>query len=284
MTFRQITSSTEQFVFHAVINYLDSILTHLGSMLSHYVLASIGIKDIDSTFNTAIRVYHSGLLPILKKTVEIFFGKELLKTLFATETFSLGLDMPARTVLLMSARKFDGADNRWITSGEYIRMSGRAGLRGKDDRGFVILMVDHKMSSEDAKQITKVCSDLFGESSCKGSTKLTFSSYNMVLNLLRVEGVNPELMLERSFYQFQNYDPSQVLRRVGFMRLIYFNLSVFPATQEKAIEIENMHLELERDITAFFNMEKQVFMGFSSDSIDENHSLAELQPISERSM
>ncbi|VDO33181.1 unnamed protein product [Haemonchus placei] len=148
-----------------------------------------------------IGVHHSGLLPILKETVEILFGEGLLKvTLFATETFSMGLNMPARTVLFTSARKFDGVDNRWITSGEYIQMSGRAGRRGKDDRGLVILMVDHKMSSEDAKQIIKGATDPLNS-----QFRLT---YNMVLNLLRVEGVNPEFMLERSFYQFQNYDYS----------------------------------------------------------------------------
>uniref|UniRef100_A0A1I7XBM8 Helicase ATP-binding domain-containing protein n=1 Tax=Heterorhabditis bacteriophora TaxID=37862 RepID=A0A1I7XBM8_HETBA len=107
-----------------------------------------------------IGVHHSGLLPILKETIEILFGEGLLKTLFATETFSMGLNMPARTVLFTSARKFDGKDYRWISSGEYIQMSGRAGRRGKDDRGLVILMVDHKMSSEDAKQIIKVMNSL----------------------------------------------------------------------------------------------------------------------------
>ncbi|VDM72223.1 unnamed protein product [Strongylus vulgaris] len=146
----------------------------------------------------------------------------------------MGLNMPARTVLFTSARKFDGADNRWITSGEYIQMSGRAGRRGKDDRGLVILMVDHKMSSEDAKQIIKGATDPLNS-----QFRLT---YNMVLNLLRVEGVNPEFMLERSFYQFQNYDAIPGLKR---------------RAQEKAVEIEDMHIEHERDITAFFDMEKQ---------------------------
>ena len=58
-----------------------------------------------------------------------------LQALFATETFSTGLNMPAKTVVFTNARKFDGGGFRWVTSGEYIQMSGRAGRRGKDDRG-----------------------------------------------------------------------------------------------------------------------------------------------------
>lgn len=58
-----------------------------------------------------------------------------MQALFATETFSTGLNMPAKTVVFTNVRKFDGAGFRWITSGEYIQMSGRAGRRGKDDRG-----------------------------------------------------------------------------------------------------------------------------------------------------
>lgn len=55
--------------------------------------------------------------------------------LFATETFSTGLNMPAKTVVFTNARKFDGGGFRWISSGEYIQMSGRAGRRGLDDLG-----------------------------------------------------------------------------------------------------------------------------------------------------
>lgn len=75
----------------------------------------------------------------------------------------MGLNMPARTVLFTSARKFDGKNHRWLTSGEYIQMSGRAGRRGLDDKGLVILMVDAKMSSDDAKQIIKVYCIFFHE-------------------------------------------------------------------------------------------------------------------------
>ena len=64
--------------------------------------------------------------------------------------------MPAKTVLFTSARKFDGTNNRWISSGEYIQMSGRAGRRGKDEKGLVILMLDTQMSEEQAIQLIKV--------------------------------------------------------------------------------------------------------------------------------
>ncbi|KAL3868895.1 hypothetical protein ACJMK2_041651 [Sinanodonta woodiana] len=144
-----------------------------------------------------IGIHHSGLLPLLKETIEILFSEGLIKALFATETFAMGLNMPARTVLFTSARKFDGKDFRWVTSGEYIQMSGRAGRRGLDDRGIVILMVDEKMSPAVGKMIIKGQPDPLNS-----AFHLT---YNMVLNLLRVEEINPEYMLERSFYQFQNY-------------------------------------------------------------------------------
>lgn len=61
-----------------------------------------------------IGVHHGGLLPILKETVEILFSEGLLKCLFATETFAMGLNMPARTVLFTSARKYDGTEYRWV--------------------------------------------------------------------------------------------------------------------------------------------------------------------------
>ncbi|CAB1318097.1 unnamed protein product [Coregonus sp. 'balchen'] len=165
-------------------------------------------KLVEEVFNNAVEhvlpllkrgigIHHGGLLPILKETIEILFSEGLLKALFATETFAMGINMPARTVLFTSARKFDGKDFRWITSGEYIQMSGRAGRRGMDERGIVIFMVDEKMSPAVGKQLLKGSADPLNS-----AFHLT---YNMVLNLLRVEEINPEYMLEKSFYQFQHY-------------------------------------------------------------------------------
>lgn len=76
----------------------------------------------------------------------------------------MGVNMPAKTVLFTSARKFDGTNNRWISSGEYIQMSGRAGRRGKDEKGLVILMLDTQMNEEQAMQLIKV--KTVGERKC----------------------------------------------------------------------------------------------------------------------
>ena len=69
------------------------------------------------------------------------------QALFATETFAMGLNMPAKTVVFTAMQKFDGETTRWMASGEYIQMSGRAGRRGKDDRGFCFMMVDDQMDA-----------------------------------------------------------------------------------------------------------------------------------------
>lgn len=79
-----------------------------------------------------------GLFLLTVSVGECFEGVEscsAVQVLFATETFSTGLNMPAKTVVFTNARKFDGGGFRWLTSGEYIQMSGRAGRRGLDDRG-----------------------------------------------------------------------------------------------------------------------------------------------------
>ncbi|GFP95072.1 superkiller viralicidic activity 2-like 2 [Phtheirospermum japonicum] len=142
-----------------------------------------------------IGVHHSGLLPILKEVIEILFQEGFIKCLFATETFSIGLNMPAKTVVFTNVRKFDGDKFRWITSGEYIQMSGRAGRRGIDERGICILMVDEKLEPSTAKLMLKGSADPLNSA--------FHLSYNMLLNQIRSEDGDPENLLRNSFFQFQ---------------------------------------------------------------------------------
>ncbi|PFH51650.1 hypothetical protein AMATHDRAFT_58791 [Amanita thiersii Skay4041] len=154
------------------------------------------ISNLIPLLRRGIGIHHGGLLPILKEVIEILFQEGLIKVLFATETFSIGLNMPAKTVVFTAARKFDGHEFRNLSSGEYIQMSGRAGRRGLDDRGVVIMMCDEKLEPTAAKSMIKGEADRLDSAFHLG--------YNMVLNLMKVEGVSPEYMLSRSFFQFQS--------------------------------------------------------------------------------
>ncbi|XP_077550102.1 exosome RNA helicase Mtr4 isoform X1 [Haemaphysalis longicornis] len=193
------------------------------------------VEQVLPLLKRGIAVHHSGLLPILKETIEILFAEGLIKVLFATETFAMGLNMPARTVLFTNARKFDGKDFRWVTSGEYIQMSGRAGRRGLDDRGIVILMIDEKMSPSAGKDIVKGLPDPINS-----AFHLT---YNMVLNLMRVEEVNPEYILERSFFQFQN------------------NASIpgfYQKLQRLQSELDSFQIPNETEVAAYYKVRQQL--------------------------
>jgi len=153
------------------------------------------IEQLIPLLRRGVGIHHSGLLPILKEVVELLFQAGLVKVLFSTETFSMGLNMPARTVVFTDVQKFDGDKRRYLTGGEYIQMSGRAGRRGLDRVGVVIAMVDDRVEPDTLKHLTGGGSDVLNS-----SFHLT---YNMVLNLLRVEDVDPEFMMKRSFAQFQ---------------------------------------------------------------------------------
>ncbi|KEG12808.1 putative RNA helicase [Trypanosoma grayi] len=163
------------------------------------------IEHLLPLLKRGVGIHHSGLLPILKEVVEILFQAGLVKVLFSTETFSMGLNMPARTVVFTSVKKFDGEANRYLTGGEYIQMSGRAGRRGLDRVGVVIAMVDEAVEPETLKKLTGGGADVLNS-----SFHLT---YNMVLNLLRVEDVDPEFMMRRSFAQFQRLRNRPALER-----------------------------------------------------------------------
>lgn len=175
---------------------VDEVFNNAMDVLSEVDRKLPQVEHVIPLLRRGIGIHHGGLLPILKETIEILFGLGLIKALFATETFAMGLNMPARTVVFTNCQKFDGKDFRFITSGEYIQMSGRAGRRGLDDKGIVILMIDQKVTPAVVKSMVQGKADPINS-----AFHLT---YNMVLNLLRVEEINPEYMLERSFFQFQN--------------------------------------------------------------------------------
>lgn len=175
---------------------VDEVFNNAMDVLSDEDRKLPQVENVVPLLRRGIGIHHGGLLPILKESIEILFGLGLIKALFATETFAMGLNMPARTVVFTKGQKYDGKTFRFITSGEYIQMSGRAGRRGLDDKGIVILMIDEKVTPNTVKSMVQGKADPINSA--------FYLTYNMILNLLRVEEINPEYMLERSFFQFQN--------------------------------------------------------------------------------
>ncbi|CAK7273492.1 Antiviral helicase ski2 [Sporothrix epigloea] len=142
-----------------------------------------------------IAVHHGGLLPIVKEIVELLFAQSLVKVLFATETFAVGLNLPTRTVVFSDHRKFDGTRRRVLSPGEYTQMAGRAGRRGLDSVGTAIIVPTSE--NRDVPPAETLKSLILGQ-----PTRLTSQfrlTYNMILSLHRVESLKVEDMMKRSF-------------------------------------------------------------------------------------
>jgi len=105
-------------------------------------LESEEFQEIEKLLYKGVAIHHSGLRPVYKEIIEILYSKGLIKVLFATETFAIGVNMPTKTVIFTSLQKYTNSEFRYLNTSEYLQMSGRAGRRGIDKIGTVILMAN----------------------------------------------------------------------------------------------------------------------------------------------
>ena len=105
-------------------------------------------QDVYKQIQKGVAYHHSGMLPILKEIVEILFSRGLIKVLFATETFAIGVNMPTKTVIFSDLEKFSNNGSRYLRSDEYNQMAGRAGRRGLDKFGTVLLLPTFDLPKE----------------------------------------------------------------------------------------------------------------------------------------
>ena len=159
--------------------------------------AALFQQMVDSSMmRRGLAVHHAGLLPYHKELVEHLFQRGLIKVVFATETLSLGINMPAKAVVVSSFTKFDGVSFSTLTTGELTQLMGRAGRRGIDVRGHGVIL------KESDVEIGTIYEVAMGEGLVVESKFLP--NYNMALNLLRL--YTPEQadeLMGRSFGQFQ---------------------------------------------------------------------------------
>ncbi|MFD6882849.1 DEAD/DEAH box helicase [Rhodococcus sp. NPDC060084] len=153
-----------------------------------------------STWRTAlergIAAHHAGMLPAFRHTVEQLFVRGLVRAVFATETLALGINMPARSVVLEKLVKFNGETHAELTPGEYTQLTGRAGRRGIDIEGHAVVL--WQPGVEPATVAGLASTRTF-------PLRSSFRpSYNMAVNLIDAVGVDrSRALLEMSFAQFQ---------------------------------------------------------------------------------
>ncbi|MFC2557428.1 MAG: helicase-related protein, partial [Pauljensenia sp.] len=143
-----------------------------------------------------IAAHHAGMLPLMKESVEHLFSRGLVKMVYATETLALGINMPARTVVIESLTKWNGSAHVSLSTGEYTQLSGRAGRRGIDTEGHAVVSHRGGVAPEEVAAL---------------ASKRTYPlisaftpTYNMVVNLLaRSTRAQTRKVLESSFAQYQ---------------------------------------------------------------------------------
>jgi len=219
---KRYSNETSSEISSFVAQKLREVPSEIGQLESTKILRQILPKGI--------AFHHAGLLPVQKEIVEELFGKGLIKVLYATETFAVGINMPAKTVCFESLRKFNGVHFGNLTSKEYFQMAGRAGRRGIDKEGFVIPMIDNRdfnyniiyeMTSEDKEPL-------------KSQFRL---SVNTTLNLVKNHSDDEiRLILDKSFYSFQNRDKKEHIERT--FKNMFHNLEKMQYIQNRQLTVK----------------------------------------------
>jgi ATP-dependent RNA helicase HelY len=185
----RLTSSAERQTIRAVVGSRTMTIADED-------LAALGYVDWAEALERGIAAHHAGMLPVFKEIVEDLFQRGLIKVVFATETLALGINMPARSVVLERLVKWNGEAHVDLTAGEYTQLTGRAGRRGIDIEGHAVVVWSDELDPE----------VLAGLASTRTyPLRSSFqASYNMAINLVGQMGrAKAREVLETSFAQFQ---------------------------------------------------------------------------------
>jgi ATP-dependent RNA helicase HelY len=164
--------------------------------LSDEELDVLRFEEWAGALASGIAAHHAGMIPPFKETVEELFKRGLVKAVFATETLSLGINMPAKTVVIESLMKFSGEKHELLTPGEYTQLSGRAGRRGIDELGHSVVLLQRFTPFD---TITRLASTR------TFPLQSSFQpSYNMAVNLVaNYDRTEAEHLVNSSFAQYQ---------------------------------------------------------------------------------
>ena len=149
--------------------------------------------EIKSLLLKGICYHHSGVIPILKEIIEILFEQGLIKILFCTETFAVGINAPTKSAIFTKLSKFSENHNRYLRTDEYLQMAGRAGRRGLDKTGTVIILPIENIIEESILRKMVV-----GKSSCISSK--FYYTYQFILKIIDNKSLDLNNFIETSLY------------------------------------------------------------------------------------
>ncbi|MEZ5279935.1 MAG: DEAD/DEAH box helicase [Acidimicrobiales bacterium] len=202
---RQGCDDAVQQCLHAGIEFLDAteqarvaaIAAHHTSELTDQDLKALGYRNFLAGLQAGVASHHAGLVPPFKEAVEECFSLGLLQVVFATETLALGINMPARSVVIEQLSRFRGEGHVMLTPADYAQLTGRAGRRGIDDIGYAYTLWSPYVEFDQVAALA-------------GSKEFSLRSvfrptYNMAANLVATRTEEGAVdLLQRSFAQFQS--------------------------------------------------------------------------------
>ncbi|MDH3261127.1 MAG: DEAD/DEAH box helicase [Acidimicrobiia bacterium] len=186
----------------AIGQYAEARTAHLAEQ----DLAVLGYGRWISLLQAGVAAHHAGLVPAFKETVEELFLRGLIRVVFATETLSLGINMPAKTVVLENLSRFTGETHEVLRPGDYTQLTGRAGRRGIDTQGYGVVLYSRFIEFDRVAGIASA-----GSHALRSSFRPT---YNMATNLVaNYPQVQAERLLNASYGQYQRRKSLGSLRK-----------------------------------------------------------------------
>ena len=194
----------------SVIENKNDIKDKYNEVFKDLTPEEINLLNLDEhmwMWSRGVGFHHAGLAPIVKEFVEYLFLNRYIKYLFATETLALGINMPAKSIYIDRLQKYDGIKTRPLTQSEFLQLSGRAGRRGIDDKGFAFLSYDKSVNREWYSNLfTLKPNDLISAFSV---------NYSSILNLLNIYNEDEAVeLLRKSFFAYQNMYKTDKLEKL----------------------------------------------------------------------
>lgn len=253
-------------------------------------------RDIPSTLQLlemleyGTSIHHSGLLPIQKELIEVLFSRGLIKFLFATETFAVGVNMPTRSVIFTELSKHDGKGTRVLRYDEFMQMSGRAGRRGKDPEGYVIycplraIEPKHEIFSLLKGKSLKLVSQ-YNESSNTFLRLLNTTTYDEIGTFYKRTLYGSEQTMGVAYYEREYAELEEKLRMIPEVELTDDEKEVVRLYRKIKPDIENARgnakQKLQKQFEEISGKMNQATSDYIQNDLHRKHLIAEMKKVDE---